>query len=211
MTGGWRLRHRRRTRRRRPCARDFLARRALAWRGGAGGAARQAALADVDGGGSGHPGAGGGGCGERPDPEAVRRRGSRPIGPSCPRRRPPIPISSRSGRGKRPTIASAARNRGDAFASLCAPAASAPRSGTSPSSSSWSGWPTRRAFALTGNSTSLLARNVSALNPRLLVFPRVGDDLRRPDTMIAVGFVRGEQLVELASRDPAAATSTSTC
>jgi mono/diheme cytochrome c family protein len=60
-----------------------------------------------------------------------------------------------------------------------------------------------RAFAFTGNSTSLLARNVSALNPRLLVFPRVGDDLRRPDKMIAVGFVRGEQLVELASRDPA--------
>ncbi|HVY37601.1 MAG TPA: PKD domain-containing protein [Polyangia bacterium] len=60
-----------------------------------------------------------------------------------------------------------------------------------------------RAFALTGNSTSLLAREVSALNPRLLVFPRVGDDLRRPDKTIAVGFVRGEQLVELAGRDPA--------
>jgi mono/diheme cytochrome c family protein len=60
----------------------------------------------------------------------------------------------------------------------------------------------QRAFALTGNSTSLLARSVSALNPRILVFPRVDDDLRRPDSMIAVGFVRGEQLVELVSRDP---------
>jgi YVTN family beta-propeller protein len=59
----------------------------------------------------------------------------------------------------------------------------------------------QRAFALTGNSTSLLANRVSAINPRLLVFPRVGDDLARPAAMTAVGFVRGEHLVELASRD----------
>jgi DNA-binding beta-propeller fold protein YncE/cytochrome c1 len=60
----------------------------------------------------------------------------------------------------------------------------------------------RRAFALTGNSTSLLANRVSAINPRLLVFPRVGDDLVPPAAMTAVGFVRGEPFVELVSRDP---------
>lgn len=59
-----------------------------------------------------------------------------------------------------------------------------------------------RAFALTGNSTSLVARSVSAVNPRIIVFPRVGSDLKRPEAMTAVGFVRGEQFVELVSRDP---------
>lgn len=58
-----------------------------------------------------------------------------------------------------------------------------------------------RAFALTGNSTSLVATSVSAINPRMIVFPRVGADLLRPETMTAVGFVRGEQFVELVSRD----------
>ena len=61
----------------------------------------------------------------------------------------------------------------------------------------------QRAFALTGNSTSLVAMSVSAINPRILVFPRVDADLKRPDTMTAVGFVRGEPFVELVSLDPA--------
>ncbi len=60
----------------------------------------------------------------------------------------------------------------------------------------------QRAFALTGNSTSLVAMSVSAINPRILVFPRVDADLKRPDAMTAVGFVRGEPFVELVSRDP---------
>jgi mono/diheme cytochrome c family protein len=59
-----------------------------------------------------------------------------------------------------------------------------------------------RAFAMTGNSTSLVAKSVSAINPRMLVFPRVDADLRRPDAMTAVGFVRGEPFVEIVSRDP---------
>jgi hypothetical protein len=59
----------------------------------------------------------------------------------------------------------------------------------------------QRAFALSGNSTSLVTKSVSALNPRLLVFPRVGDDLAPPPTLVAVGFVRGEQFVEIVSRD----------
>jgi hypothetical protein len=58
-----------------------------------------------------------------------------------------------------------------------------------------------RAFALTGNSTSLVAMNVSALNPRIILFPRVDDTLRRPKDLIALGFVRGEQFVEVVSRD----------
>ena len=82
-----------------------------------------------------------------------------------------------------------------------AAAAGAPRSATSPSCYELVGLADQRAFALTGNSTSLLANRVSAINPRLLVFPRVGDDLARPAAMTAVGFVRGEQFVELASRD----------
>jgi YVTN family beta-propeller protein len=57
------------------------------------------------------------------------------------------------------------------------------------------------AFALTGNSTSLVAMSVSAINPRMLVFPRVGANLKRPENMTAAGFVRGERFVELASRD----------
>ncbi|HKQ71597.1 MAG TPA: c-type cytochrome, partial [Polyangiaceae bacterium] len=58
-----------------------------------------------------------------------------------------------------------------------------------------------RAFALTGNSTSLVAMSVSAINPRIIVFPRVGGDLEKPKELIAIGFVRGEQFVEIASRD----------
>jgi mono/diheme cytochrome c family protein len=59
-----------------------------------------------------------------------------------------------------------------------------------------------RSFALSGNSTSLVARSVSALNPRILVFPRVAATLEPPEDLIAIGFVRGERFVEVASRDP---------
>jgi hypothetical protein len=58
------------------------------------------------------------------------------------------------------------------------------------------------AFALTGNSTSLVAESVSALNPRVILFPRVPATLEPPKELVAIGFVRGEPLVELASRDP---------
>jgi mono/diheme cytochrome c family protein len=59
-----------------------------------------------------------------------------------------------------------------------------------------------RAFALTGNSTSLVARSVSALNPRIIVFPRVDAALQGRDDFVMVGFVRGERFVEIASLDP---------
>jgi Cytochrome C oxidase, cbb3-type, subunit III len=59
-----------------------------------------------------------------------------------------------------------------------------------------------RAFALNGNSTSLVAKSVSALNPRIVVFPRVDADLDQKDDFMIVGFVRGERFVEVTSRDP---------
>lgn len=100
-----------------------------------------------------------------------------------------------------------ARGRADSFATaLCA-------SGSPPRLESVAdllelvdlGADSARAFALTGNSTSLVARSVSAVNPRIIVFPRVGSDLVPPVSMTAVGFVRGEQFVELVSRDPSTA------
>jgi hypothetical protein len=60
-----------------------------------------------------------------------------------------------------------------------------------------------RAFALTGNSTSLVTKSVSAVNPRIILFPRVSEELAPPAELIAVGFVRGEQFVEILSRDGA--------
>lgn len=57
------------------------------------------------------------------------------------------------------------------------------------------------AFALTANSTSLVKRAVSSINPRLIVFPRVDEKRERPPAMTALGFVRGEPFVEVVSRD----------
>lgn len=97
-----------------------------------------------------------------------------------------------------------ARGRGDSFAAaLCA-------NGSPPALTNLTdlldlvnlGDDDARAFALTGNSTSLVTQSVSAVNPRIIVFPRVGSDLEQPGAMTAVGFVRGEQFVELVSRDP---------
>lgn len=57
------------------------------------------------------------------------------------------------------------------------------------------------AFALTANSTSLVMRSVSAVNPRAVIFPKVvGDDLPPPELNI-VSFVRGEPFVEIAARN----------
>jgi mono/diheme cytochrome c family protein len=58
-----------------------------------------------------------------------------------------------------------------------------------------------RAFAMTGNSTSLVAMSVSAINPRVIIFPRVSDTLEPAPRLVTIGFVRGEQFVEIASRD----------
>lgn len=58
-----------------------------------------------------------------------------------------------------------------------------------------------RAFALTGNSTSLVKAAVSSVNPRIIVFPRVSENREKPAEMTAIGFVRGEPFVEVVSRD----------
>lgn len=58
-----------------------------------------------------------------------------------------------------------------------------------------------RAFALTGNSTSLVKSSVSSVNPRVIVFPRVSEKREKPVEMTALGFVRGEPFVEIVSRD----------
>ncbi len=57
------------------------------------------------------------------------------------------------------------------------------------------------AFALTANSTSLVMRAVSAINPRAIIFPNVIDDEAAPDELNIVGFVRGEPFVEIATRN----------
>jgi DNA-binding beta-propeller fold protein YncE len=94
-----------------------------------------------------------------------------------------------------------ARGRGDAFAQALCGGGRRPEIRDLKELLQLVGLSERRAFALTGNSTSLVAKSVSAINPRVLVFPRVGADLKRPEAMTAVGFVRGEPLVELVSRD----------
>lgn len=107
------------------------------------------------------------------------------------------------GMGDSTRVRICARGRGDSFAkALCAtpePPAIRDLAGLL----SFAGLGEQRAFALTGNSTSLVAKSVSAINPRIVVFPRVEEDLTRPASMTSVGFVRGEPLVELASRDAA--------
>jgi YVTN family beta-propeller protein len=95
-----------------------------------------------------------------------------------------------------------ARGRGDPFARALCEGAGPPAIGDLAGLLSFVGLGEQRAFALTGNSTSLVARSVSAINPRIIVFPRVGADLAQPPAMTSVGFVRGEPFVELVSRDP---------
>ncbi len=65
-------------------------------------------------------------------------------------------------------------------------------------------------FALTGNSSSIIARDVSAINPRLVIGEKMlgfGFDGQFPgfggiEETLALGFARGDQLVELMSYDP---------
>jgi DNA-binding beta-propeller fold protein YncE len=94
-----------------------------------------------------------------------------------------------------------ARGRADSFANALCAGEKPPEIPDLAGLLALTGLGERRAFALTGNSTSLVAKSVSAVNPRIIVFPRVEGDLARLDTMTAVGFVRGEPFVEIASRD----------
>jgi hypothetical protein len=59
------------------------------------------------------------------------------------------------------------------------------------------------AFAFTANSTSLVMRSVSSVNPRAIIFPRVMVDNTPPEELNIVSFVRGEPFVEIATRSTA--------
>jgi DNA-binding beta-propeller fold protein YncE len=95
-----------------------------------------------------------------------------------------------------------ARGRGDPFAKALCGTGQRPDIRDLSELLRFAGLDGERAFALTANSTSLVAMSVSAVNPRILVFPRVESDAPPPESMTAVGFVRGEQFVEIISRDP---------
>jgi hypothetical protein len=65
-------------------------------------------------------------------------------------------------------------------------------------------------FALTGHSTSLVERSVSAINPRAIIFtaPSMAPTTQTNDGrfvadpgLVTMGFVRGDQVVELAAHD----------
>lgn len=56
------------------------------------------------------------------------------------------------------------------------------------------------AFALTGHSSSLVARSVNAINPRAIIFTHVVNGAAPPG-YVAMGFVRGDQFVEVAAAD----------
>jgi hypothetical protein len=118
---------------------------------------------------------------------------------------PPAPLHVSSELAELPTREEqherlCATPRGDAFhRAVCG--GERPKLGDLKSLIALSGLAENSAFALTGNSTSLVMLSVSALNPRVILFPRVDESLTRPPEFTAIGFVRGEQFVELVSRD----------
>lgn len=58
------------------------------------------------------------------------------------------------------------------------------------------------AFALLGHSSSLVAREVSAINPRAFVFTPPPGRAQRLPGFVVMGFARGEPFVEIAAEDP---------
>jgi mono/diheme cytochrome c family protein len=66
------------------------------------------------------------------------------------------------------------------------------------------------AFTMTGHSSSLVTRFTSPINPRAIIFTppitrgRTGNNPKPLASFVAMGFVRGEQFVELVSNDPTA-------
>lgn len=57
-------------------------------------------------------------------------------------------------------------------------------------------------WALTGHSTSLVARFVSPINPRVILFTAPKDHATPSPDFVVMGFVRGDQFVEVIARDP---------
>lgn len=60
------------------------------------------------------------------------------------------------------------------------------------------------AFVLTANSAALIGHEVSSVLPRVIIFPRVNSDLLPPAELTIVQFTRGDQFVEVISKDKAA-------
>jgi len=114
----------------------------------------------------------------------------------------PEPELAELGMRERSYEALCSRGRGDAFAQALCGTGQRPDIRSMVELLALAGLEDERAFALTANSTSLVSMSVSAINPRILVFPRVETDAQALETMTAVGFVRGEQFVEIVSRDP---------
>lgn len=56
-------------------------------------------------------------------------------------------------------------------------------------------------FALTGHSSSLVARFVNAINPRAIIFTPANRFAGAPAGYVAMGFVRGDQFAEIAAAD----------
>lgn len=113
----------------------------------------------------------------------------------------PDPELALLGMGDSTRVRLCRKRRGDPFAKALCATAEPPAIRDLAGLLSIAGLGEQRAFALTGNSTSLVAKSVSAINPRIVVFPRVEEDLAPPASMTSVGFVRGEPFVELVSRD----------
>src|SRR5262245_38241154 len=65
--------------------------------------------------------------------------------------------------------------------------------------------PPARLVAAPPHSLGLAARTTSGLNPRVLVYQDISHKRRRVnyEEIVVAGFVRGEQLVEMAALDPA--------
>ncbi len=55
-------------------------------------------------------------------------------------------------------------------------------------------------YTLSGHSSSLVVRHTNAINPRAIIFTE--ETGQKNPAFIAMGFVRGEQFVELVARDP---------
>ena len=145
------------------------------------------------------------GC--RPDEPGggeAARGGCRPTGRRCrPRRRARTRARAAWRPPEQPTIGSARVAAATASPSVLCGGGRRPEIRDMAELLALVGLADRRAFALTGNSTSLVADERVGNQPAgILVFPRVGADLKQPGSMTAVGFVRGEPFVELVSRDP---------
>lgn len=122
------------------------------------------------------------------------------LGPGGPPQTPPPSVALPEPRGSRSLEEICARNNHDPIATaLCASPRPTITRLTELLEAVGLGEGDARSFAATGNSTSLVAKFASPLNPRVVVFSAEGFALNQ---MRAAGFLRGEQFVELMGYDP---------